>query len=68
VSYDAHEALKVIDYVYFIADGVVVAQGTTEEVKTSTDPFVSQFIRALPDGPVPFHYPAEPYEKDLELS
>mgnify|MGYP002143588277 CR=1 FL=1 len=35
------------------ADGVVVAQGTTEEVKTSSDPFVSQFIRALPDGPVP---------------
>jgi len=67
VSYDAHEALKVIDYVYFIADGKVVAQGTTEDVKNSSDPFVSQFIRALPDGPVPFHYPAEPYEKDLEL-
>src|SRR5215212_2484205 len=67
VSYDAQEALKVIDYVYFISDGVVVAQGTTEEVKNSSDPFVSQFIRALPDGPVPFHYAAEPYEKDLEL-
>jgi phospholipid/cholesterol/gamma-HCH transport system ATP-binding protein len=67
VSYDAHEALKVIDYVYFIAGGRVVAQGTTEEVKTSTDPFVSQFVRALADGPVPFHYPRQPYEKDLEL-
>ena len=53
VSYDAHEALKVIDYVYFLADGKVVAEGTTEDVKTSSDPFVSQFIRALaftPDG------------------
>jgi phospholipid/cholesterol/gamma-HCH transport system ATP-binding protein len=67
VSYDAQEALKVIDYVYFIAEGVVVAHGTTEEVKTSRDPFVSQFIRALADGPVPFHYAAEAYEKDLEL-
>ncbi|MGZ8197771.1 MAG: ABC transporter ATP-binding protein [Burkholderiales bacterium] len=67
VSYDAQEALKVIDYVYFIAEGVIVAHGTTEEVKTSRDPFVSQFIRALPDGPVPFHYAAEAYEKDLEL-
>jgi phospholipid/cholesterol/gamma-HCH transport system ATP-binding protein len=67
VSYDAQEALKVIDYVYFIADGIVVAQGTTEEVKASNDPFVRQFIRALPDGPVPFHYKHEPYEKDLEL-
>ena len=67
VSYDAQEALKVIDYVYFIADGKVVARGTTEEVKTSTDPFVSQFIRALPDGPVPFHYPSDAYERDLEI-
>ena len=67
VSYDAKEALKVIDYVYFLADGVVVAQGTTEEVKRSDHPFVHQFIRGEPDGPVPFHYPAEAYEKDLEL-
>ncbi|HYH43745.1 MAG TPA: ABC transporter ATP-binding protein [Burkholderiales bacterium] len=67
VSYDAKQALEVIDYVYFVADGMVVAHGTTEEVKSSDDPFVSQFINALPDGPVPFHYPSEPYAKDLEL-
>jgi phospholipid/cholesterol/gamma-HCH transport system ATP-binding protein len=67
VSYDAQEALKVIDYVYFLADGRVVAQGTTEEIKTTSDPFVSQFIRALADGPVPFHYPAERYDKDLDF-
>jgi phospholipid/cholesterol/gamma-HCH transport system ATP-binding protein len=67
VSYDAHEVLKVVDYVYFLGDRKVVAGGTTEEVKTSGDPFVSQFIRALADGPVPFHYPRERYEKDLEL-
>ena len=61
VSYDAQEALKVIDDVYFIADGKVIAFGTTEEIRNSTDPFVTQFIRALPDGPVPFHYPAPDY-------
>jgi phospholipid/cholesterol/gamma-HCH transport system ATP-binding protein len=68
VSYDAQQALKVIDYVYFIADGVVVAQGPTEEVKRSDHPFVHQFIRGQPDGPVPFHYPAEPYAEALELA
>jgi phospholipid/cholesterol/gamma-HCH transport system ATP-binding protein len=67
VSYDAQEALEVIDYVYFLADGVIAAQGTTEEVKSSDDPFVRQFIHALPDGPVPFHYAADSYAKDLEL-
>jgi phospholipid/cholesterol/gamma-HCH transport system ATP-binding protein len=68
VSYDAQESLKAIDYVYFLADGAVVAQGTTEEVKNSTDPFVKQFIRGLPDGPVPFHYQQNAYAADLELS
>jgi phospholipid/cholesterol/gamma-HCH transport system ATP-binding protein len=67
VSYDAQEMLEVIDYVYFLADGMIVAQGATEEVKASDDPFVRQFIHALPDGPVPFHYAADSYEKDLEL-
>jgi len=67
VSYDAQEALKVIDYVYFIADGMVVASGKNAEVKATQDPFVHQFIRGEPDGPVPFHYPAESYAADLEL-
>jgi phospholipid/cholesterol/gamma-HCH transport system ATP-binding protein len=67
VSYDAQEALKVVDYVYFIADGIVAAQGTNAEVKASQDPFVHQFIRGEPDGPVPFHYPATSYASDLEL-
>ena len=67
VSYDAQEALKVVDYVYFLADGVVAAQGATADVKASSDPFVHQFIRGRPDGPVPFHYPASSYAADLEL-
>ncbi len=67
VSYDAQEALKVVDHVYFIANGSVVASGTNAEVKATQDPFVHQFIRGEPDGPVPFHYPAESYAADLEL-
>ncbi len=67
VSYDAHESLKAIDYVYFLADGKVVAQGTTEDVKKSEDPFVKQFIRGLPDGPVPFHYKQNSYAADMDL-
>ncbi|MGE0559332.1 MAG: ABC transporter ATP-binding protein [Burkholderiales bacterium] len=67
VSYDAQESLRCIDYVYFLADGKVVAQGTTEDVKKSNDPFVKQFIGGLPDGPVPFHYQRDDYAADLEL-
>jgi len=68
VSYDAQEALKVVDYVYFIADGEIAAEGSTADIKASRDPFVHQFIGGEPDGPVPFHYPAEPYAADMELA
>jgi phospholipid/cholesterol/gamma-HCH transport system ATP-binding protein len=67
VTYDVSESLKIVDYVYFIADGVVVAQGTTQDMLSTQDPFVRQFVDALPDGPVPFHYPGEPLTSDLDL-
>jgi len=67
VSYDAQEALKIVDYVYFIADGVIAAEGATADVKVSADPFVHQFIRGQPDGPVPFHYPSGSYAQDMDI-
>lgn len=67
VSYDAAQALKIVDYVHFISAGVIVAGGSAAEVRASTDPFVRQFIRGEPDGPVPFHYPSESYAEALEL-
>jgi len=68
VSYDAQEALKIVDYLYFIADGRIVAEGATDEIKVTNDPFVHQFIRGQPDGPVPFHYPSGSYASDMDMS
>lgn len=68
VSYDAKEALEIVDYVYFIADGKVVAQGTTAEVQASKDPFVYQFIRGEPDGPVAFHMSGGSYSAELGVN
>lgn len=65
VTYDLMESLKVVDYIFFIHDGVVVAQGETGEMINSQDPFVRQFLHAQPDGPVPFHYPSKPYPQEL---
>jgi len=67
VTYDVPETLKVVDMAYFIHDGRVVAAGTPEELKTTDDPAVRQFIDAQPDGPVAFHYPAPDYRKDISL-
>jgi phospholipid/cholesterol/gamma-HCH transport system ATP-binding protein len=68
VTYDVSESLKVADYVYFIHDGVVVAEGNAADMVDSADPFVHQFVHARPDGPVAFQYPNRPYPEELELS
>lgn len=68
VTYDLSESLKIVDYVYFIHDGVVVASGDVAEMTGSTDPFVRQFIHAQPDGPIAFQYPSKPYAEDLGIN
>lgn len=68
VTHDVQESLKIVDYVYFVSEGVIVAEGTAEEMRASDLPFVHQFVHGEPDGPVPFHYPAPAYAEDLRLS
>ncbi len=65
VTHDVYESLKIVDYLYFVSEGRIVSQGTPDEVRRSTDPFVRQFVDGEPDGPVPFHYPARPYAEEL---
>jgi hypothetical protein len=50
-----------------VHDGVVVAEGTPEELSNSSEPSVHQFIHSEPDGPVAFHIPHAPYTHDLAL-
>ena len=67
VTHDVQESLKIVDYVYFVSEGVIVAHGTAEEMRKSSAPFVHQFVHGEEDGPVPFHYPAADYSKDMLL-
>ena len=48
------ESFAIADYVYFLANGGVLAQGTPDELRASTDPSVRQFIDGAPDGPFKF--------------
>ncbi|MBI5329462.1 MAG: ABC transporter ATP-binding protein [Betaproteobacteria bacterium] len=68
VTHDVQESLKIVDYVYFVSEGVIEAHGTAAEIKASDLPFVHQFVHGEEDGPVPFHYPAQSYGTDLGLS
>jgi phospholipid/cholesterol/gamma-HCH transport system ATP-binding protein len=65
VTHDVQESLKIVDYNYFIDSGVIVAEGTPEQVKASDMPYVRQFVNGEIDGPVPFHYPGGDYKLDL---
>ena len=65
VSHDVKETFEIADHVVVLANGGVVAQGAPAELMASTDPLIHQFVHALSDGPVPFHYPAPSVSEDF---
>lgn len=67
VTHDVQESLQMVDYIYFISEGRVVAEGTPDEIRHSRDPFVHQFVEARADGPVPYHFPAPDWSHDLAI-
>lgn len=65
VSHDVQETLQIADYVYVIAGKKVVGHGTPESILSDSSSQLQQFIQGLPDGPVPFDYPATPLVQDF---
>ena len=65
VTHDVPETFAIADYVYMVSSGRIAAQGTPAELSASKDPYVRQFIDGAPDGPVAFHYPAEPIGEEF---
>ena len=69
VSHDVPECMAISDHVVLMATGGrIVAMGTPAELMASTDPETRQFVRGEPDGPVKFHYPAQPIAADFGLA
>ena len=65
VSHDLDETFHIADQVIVLANGKIAAQGTPDDVHSSRDPLVRQFVTAAPDGPVQFHYPGASVEDDF---
>ncbi|MEM9621346.1 MAG: ABC transporter ATP-binding protein [Pseudomonadota bacterium] len=65
VSHDIHETVSIADQIFILADGHVIGSGSPDELRASTSPMVQQFMHGLPDGPVPFHYPADDIAYDV---
>ena len=67
VSHDLEETFRIADQVIILANGGIAAQGTPQEVMNSADPLVHQFVNALSEGPVEFHYPGPDADTDFGL-
>lgn len=65
VSHDVAEASAISDRIYLISEGKVVEQGSPAELQESPSEWTQQFLRGKADGPVPFHYPAQPFADEL---
>ncbi len=65
VSHDIHETTSIADKLYVIADGKVIGEGTPESLRSSSSARILQFMHGSPDGPVPFHYPADDFLYDV---
>lgn len=65
VSHELEQTFAIADHVIILANGKIATQGTPEQVRQSTDPLVYQYVNALPDGPVRFHYPGPTVADDF---
>jgi len=65
VSHELEQTFGIADHVVILANGRVATEGTPQHVRESTDPLVFQYVHALADGPVRFHYPAPDLAQDF---
>jgi phospholipid/cholesterol/gamma-HCH transport system ATP-binding protein len=65
VSHDVQELATIADDSYLISGGRVAAAGTPAQLKASDSAAVRQFMTGSAEGPVPFHYPAPDYARQL---
>ncbi len=52
VSHDIQGVLKISDEIMLLYKGKIAAQGTPQEISSSSDPLIYQFITGSPTGPI----------------
>jgi len=67
VSHDVHETASIADYIYLLFNGKIAGEGTPAALMKDSSPVVQQFMQGLPDGIVPYQYPAPQFAEDLAL-
>ena len=62
VSHDMTSAFRIATRMIMLGHGNIVAQGTPDEIRTSSNPEVQQFINGEADGPVPLNLSQEEHQ------
>jgi ABC-type transport system involved in resistance to organic solvents, ATPase component len=62
VSHDMTSAFRIATRMIMLGGGGIVAQGTPDEIRTSPNPEVQQFIHGRADGPIPLNLSQEQHE------
>ena len=65
VSHDVPETLSIADQVYVLSEGKIAGSGSPREIMQADAASLRQFLHGLPDGPVPFDFPARDLVQDL---
>ncbi len=65
VTHDMNSAFSIADRMVMLYEGRVVASGTPEEIKKTSNSLVQQFVNGEPDGPIPLRLSKIDYEADL---
>ncbi len=56
VTHDINSSFKIADYIYFLGNGKIVAEGSPQEIKNSENEFVKKFILGGIDDSYKYEY------------
>lgn len=62
VTHDMTSAFRIATRMIMLGRGKIIAQGTPDEIRTSPDPEVQQFINGEADGPMPLNLSQDDHE------
>jgi phospholipid/cholesterol/gamma-HCH transport system ATP-binding protein len=65
VTHEMDSAFRIADRMVLLDRGKFIVSGTPEEMRSSTDPLVRQFVHGLTEGPLTDRRRAGGYESDL---
>jgi phospholipid/cholesterol/gamma-HCH transport system ATP-binding protein len=65
VTHEMQSAFRIADRMILMHGGVVLAEGTPDEIKNSDDPVLQQFIHGKAEGPIPLRLSSKDFAEDL---